>query len=171
VSLWAQSPGGSLVTFAQTNPRGRDRDVLVGPTHRFRAAHRCIHADGGRVGTTDGRDPCEPRPEALAIHIPSRIEGATNVDYDMEYRLLIRLTRWPPALDVSPETSRFICRILARKLISISRQPVLLAATRCDLIQMLGSALTCANGCSCWSPDEENSPGFFLTMDALYRLS
>ena len=28
-----------------------------------------------------------------------------------------------------------------------------------------------ANGCSCWSPDEENSSGFFLTMDALYRLS
>jgi hypothetical protein len=36
---------------------------------------------------------------------------------------------------------------------------------------MLRSALTCTNGCSCWSPDEENSPGFFLTMDALYRLS
>jgi hypothetical protein len=24
---------------------------------------------------------------------------------------------------------------------------------------------------SCWSPDEENSPRLFLTMDALYRLS
>jgi hypothetical protein len=33
---------------------------------------------------------------------------------------------------------------------------------------MLRSALTCANGCSCWSPDEENSPRFFLTMEALY---
>jgi hypothetical protein len=31
--------------------------------------------------------------------------------------------------------------------------------------------LACANGCSCWSADEENSPRFFLTMDALYRLS
>ncbi len=29
------------------------------------------------------------------------------------------------------------------------------------LIQMLRSALTCANGCSCWSPDEENSPQSF----------
>ena len=67
--------------------------------------------------------------------------------------------------------SRLICRILARKLISIGRQPVLLAASRCYLIQMLRSALTCANGCFCWSPDEENSPRFFLTMDALYRLS
>src|SRR5215216_309953 len=32
-------------------------------------------------------------------------------------------------------------------------------------------ALTCINGCFCWSADEENRPGFFLTMDALYRLS
>jgi len=48
---------------------------------------------------------------------------------------------------------------------------MLIAATRCYLIQMLRSALTCTNGCSCWSPDEENSPGVFLTMDALYRLS
>jgi hypothetical protein len=71
----------------------------------------------------------------------------------------------------NPETSRFICRILARKLISIWRQPMVLAASRCYLIQMLRSVLTCANGCFCWSPDEENSPGFFLTMDALYRLS
>jgi len=70
-----------------------------------------------------------------------------------------------------PETSRFICRILARKLISISRQPVLIAASRCYLIQMLRSALTCTNGCSYWSPDEENSPRVFLTMDALYRLN
>jgi hypothetical protein len=31
--------------------------------------------------------------------------------------------------------------------------------------------LACANGCSCWSPYEENSSGFFLTMDALFRLS
>jgi hypothetical protein len=50
-----------------------------------------------------------------------------------------------------------------------SRQPMLIAATRCHLIQMLRSALTCANGCSCWSLDEENSPGF-LTMDVLCRL-
>ena len=72
---------------------------------------------------------------------------------------------------LKPETSRSICQILARKLISIWRQPLLLAASRCYLIQMLRSALTCTNGCSCWSPDEENSSGFFLTMDALYRLS
>ena len=51
------------------------------------------------------------------------------------------------------------------------RQPMLIAATRCYLIQMLRCSLTCANDCSCWSPDEENSHGFFLTMDALYRLS
>jgi hypothetical protein len=44
----------------------------------------------------------------------------------------------PLALEVQPETSRFICRILARKLISLGRQPVLLAASRCYLIQMLG---------------------------------
>jgi hypothetical protein len=31
--------------------------------------------------------------------------------------------------------------------------------------------MTCTNGCSCWSPAEENSLGIFLTMDALYRLS
>ena len=48
---------------------------------------------------------------------------------------------------------------------------MLIAASRCYLIHMLQSALTCANGCSCWSADEENSPGVFLTMDALYRLS
>jgi hypothetical protein len=89
------------------------------------------------------------------------------------------LARWPTVRRESgawqcllqPETSLFVCRILARKLISISRQPVLIAASRCYLIQMLGSLLTCANGCSCWSPDEENSLRFFLTMDALYRLS
>jgi hypothetical protein len=27
--------------------------------------------------------------------------------------------------------------------------------------------LTCTNGCSCWSPDEENSPQIFLIRDAL----
>jgi hypothetical protein len=48
---------------------------------------------------------------------------------------------------------------------------MLIAATRCYLIQMLRSVLTCTNGCSCWSTDEENSPLVFLTMDALYRLS
>jgi hypothetical protein len=47
-----------------------------------------------------------------------------------------------------PEKGRFICRILVRKLISIVCQLVLLAATRCSLIQMLGWALACANGCS-----------------------
>jgi hypothetical protein len=71
----------------------------------------------------------------------------------------------------NPEMSRLICQIPARKLISIVRQPMLLAASRCYLIQMLGSALTCTNGCSCWSPDEDNRPQIFLTMDALYRLS
>src|SRR5512132_1460221 len=79
------------------------------------------------------------------------------------------LAEWRRTL--RPETSRFICRLRARELISIWRQPVLLAASRCYLIQMLRSALTCTNGCSCWSPDEENSPRVFLTMDALYRLS
>jgi hypothetical protein len=64
-----------------------------------------------------------------------------------------------------------ICRVLARKLISIVRQPVPVAASRCYLIQMLRWAMTCIKGCSCWSPAEENSPGIFLTMDALYRLS
>jgi hypothetical protein len=60
-----------------------------------------------------------------------------------------------------PETSRFICRLLARELISIGRQLVPIAASRCYLIQMLRSVLTCTNGCSCWSPDEENSPNVF----------
>jgi hypothetical protein len=72
---------------------------------------------------------------------------------------------------LQPETSRLICRILARKLIRIVRQPMLIDASRCYLIQMLRSALNCINGCSCWSPDEENKPGIFLTMDAIYRLS
>jgi hypothetical protein len=36
---------------------------------------------------------------------------------------------------------------------------------------MLQSALTCTNGCSCWSSGEENCPRFFLTMDVLCRLS
>jgi hypothetical protein len=44
-------------------------------------------------------------------------------------------------------------------------------ASRCHLIQMLQSALTCTNGCSCWSSGEENCPRFFLTMDVLCRLS
>jgi hypothetical protein len=33
---------------------------------------------------------------------------------------------------------------------------------RCSLIQTLRSALTCINGFSCWSPDEENSPRISL---------
>ena len=53
----------------------------------------------------------------------------------------------------------------------MNRQPLLIAASRCYLIQMLQCSLTCTNGCSCWSPNEENSPRVFLTMDALYRLS
>ena len=53
----------------------------------------------------------------------------------------------------------------------ILRQLMLIAATRCYLIQMLRCILTCANGCSRWLADEENSPRFFLAMDALYRLS
>jgi hypothetical protein len=48
---------------------------------------------------------------------------------------------------------------------------MLIAAIRCYSIHTLRSSLTCTNGCSCWSADEENSPGVFLTMDALYRLS
>src|SRR4029450_2273029 len=49
------------------------------------------------------------------------------------------------------------------------------AAANCchslHLIQMLRWRLTCTNGCPCWSPDEENSPRLFLTMDVLCRLS
>src|SRR5215216_621374 len=71
---------------------------------------------------------------------------------------------------LSPEMRRSICQILVRRLISIGGQPMPRAATRCYLIQMLGSALTCTNGCSCWSPDEENSPWIFLTMDVLCQL-
>src|SRR5215218_1779925 len=48
-----------------------------------------------------------------------------------------------------------------RKPISMNRQPLLIAASRCYLIQMLRSAMTCTNGCSCWSPDERNSPPVF----------
>jgi hypothetical protein len=36
---------------------------------------------------------------------------------------------------LQPETSRFIFWILVLKLISIARQPVLIAASRCYLIQ------------------------------------
>jgi hypothetical protein len=57
--------------------------------------------------------------------------------------------------------SGLVCPVLTFKLISIGRQPVLIAARRCYLIQMLRSALACINGCSCWSPDEENSPRIF----------
>jgi hypothetical protein len=70
---------------------------------------------------------------------------------------------------LQPETSRFICRILALELISIGCQPVLIAASRCYLIQMLRSALTCTSGCSCWSPDEENRLRFFLTHGCALR--
>jgi hypothetical protein len=48
------------------------------------------------------------------------------------------LTRRPAsARTLQLETSRLICQILASELISIGRQPVLIAATRCYLIQML----------------------------------
>ena len=75
------------------------------------------------------------------------------------------------ATQSSCEKRQAICPVQDPKLISILRQPMLTAASRCYLIHMLGSVLTCANGCSCWSPDEENSLRVFLTMDALYRLS
>ena len=80
----------------------------------------------------------------------------------------------PPAVAAAQsrqEKRRAICPVRDQRLIRISRQPVLLAANRCYLIQILRSALTCTIGCSCWSPDEENSPRFFLTMDVLCRLS
>jgi hypothetical protein len=80
------------------------------------------------------------------------------------------LLTWPRH-DPGGEKRHAMCPVRDQKLISICRQPMLIAATRCYLIQMLRSALTCANGCSCWSPGEENSPRIFLTMDALYRLS
>ena len=54
---------------------------------------------------------------------------------------------------------------------SIGRQLVPITAARCYLIHMLPISIDLHNGCSCWSPDEENSPGFSLTMDAHYRLS
>jgi hypothetical protein len=38
---------------------------------------------------------------------------------------------------LQPETSRSICRILTRKLISIGRQPMPINASRCYLIQTL----------------------------------
>ena len=60
-----------------------------------------------------------------------------------------------------PEMSRSICLDSCPELISIVGQPVPIAASRCYLIQMLRSALTCTNGCSCWSPDEENNPRNF----------
>ena len=53
----------------------------------------------------------------------------------------------------------------ARQRVQRSAFSLVIAASRCYLIQMLRSALTCTNGCSCWSPDEENSPRFFLTME------
>src|SRR5215216_2408802 len=43
----------------------------------------------------------------------------------------------PLAPHFQPETSRLICRVLARKLISIVRQPVPVAASRCYLIQII----------------------------------
>jgi hypothetical protein len=82
-----------------------------------------------------------------------------------------RASRIPWHCMIHPETSRFICPVLASELISIICQPVPAAASRCYLIQMLRWQMTSTNGCSCWSADEENSPRFFLTMDALYRLS
>jgi hypothetical protein len=45
------------------------------------------------------------------------------------------------------ETSGLVVRV--SELINIGRQPMLLATSRCYSIQMLRSALTCTNGCSC----------------------
>jgi hypothetical protein len=70
-----------------------------------------------------------------------------------------------PLRALIPEMGEPYCQICAPELTSIGGQPMLIGATRCYLIQMLGSALTWTNGCSCWSPDEENSPQIFLTMD------
>src|SRR5919108_792464 len=61
----------------------------------------------------------------------------------------------------SPEMHGFVCPVLVPELIRIGRQPVPTAATRCYLIQMLRLVSTCTNGCSCWSPDERNSPQDF----------
>ena len=74
---------------------------------------------------------------------------------------LREVSRGPWHCALQPETSRLICRIFARRLISTGRQQMPIAASRCYLIQMLRSALTCTSGCSCWSPDEENSPRVF----------
>jgi|SRR5215216_573560 len=52
-----------------------------------------------------------------------------------------------------------ICRLRGRELISID----------CYLIQILGWHWTCTNGCSCWSPDEENRLRFFLTHGCALR--
>jgi hypothetical protein len=54
----------------------------------------------------------------------------------------------------APEKRRPIRPILSRELIRNFVQPVPLGAIRCYLVERLYSALTCTNGCSCWSPHE-----------------
>src|SRR5215216_2205463 len=68
-----------------------------------------------------------------------------------------RVSREALALHASTRDAPVDLSDSSPELISTVRQPVLLAASRCYLIQMLRSALTCANGCSCWSTGEENS--------------
>jgi hypothetical protein len=62
-------------------------------------------------------------------------------------------------LHASARDEPVICRLRGRELISID----------CYLIQMLGWHWTCTNGCSCWSPDEENRLRFFLTHGCALR--
>jgi hypothetical protein len=168
--------------------RGSGRDAAVMSWCRWRAVGSRLGAHPMPVFATSGQ-PDLPRPDWTVRTRRWQSSPAASIgrasgssDGDTDTRRAGNLILWPlgdcaksvsgsGTARVEPEMSRSICQIPARRLISIGRQPMLIVASRCYLIQMLRSAVTCANGCSCWSADEENSPRFFLTMDALYRLS
>ena len=91
--------------------------------------------------TRKAAQPDLPRPYWTAAEDGSHLLNSGKSD--AACRRILALADWPTCvseplvLHAQPETSRFICRILVRKLISISRQPMLIAATPCYLIQML----------------------------------
>ena len=133
-----------------SSSRKRLASAMLG--RRARPAPACRHRRSGL-----GR--CRPPPGRSVLRPGRSRPGSGPFEKHRSHLPLAQRRRlyWT----LPPETSRFICQVLGWELISIGRQPVLIAASRCHLIQMLRCTLTCTNGCSCWSADEENSPGVF----------
>jgi hypothetical protein len=133
-------PGLQLSTPGTCSPRGfyavfnlamrlTRSSFAVSPTRRPRCL-RCWGTTGfggcSSVAVGSGR--------SLAWSAFLR-RGAAQMDPSPD---CVRLGATPfPGSSWQPETSRSICQILARILISIARQPMLIAASRCHLIQML----------------------------------